>query len=103
MLVRLFADQLAGRNVVDQLAAGALLLDLDLDDQSLAVHLELHLAELGVGVVTLRHREPWMGEQDHRLELMARTRLWRYLTGDDAFDLDWYHTRLDGRASLETR
>ena len=51
--------------------------------------------------MTLRHREPWMGEQDHRLELIARTELWRYLTGDEAFDLDWYRTRIDRRAALE--
>ena len=50
--------------------------------------------------MTLRHREAWMGEPDHRLELMARTRLWRYLTGDESFDIDWYHTRIDGRAEL---
>lgn len=51
--------------------------------------------------MTLRHREAWMGEQDHRLELIARAELWRYLTGDDRFDLDWYRTRVDRRAALE--
>jgi len=51
--------------------------------------------------MTLRTREPWMGEPDHRLELMARARLWRYLTGDDDYDLDWYRTRLDARVALE--
>lgn len=51
--------------------------------------------------MTLRHREAWMGEQDHRLELVARAGLWRYLTGDDAFDLDWYHTRVERRSALE--
>lgn len=50
--------------------------------------------------MTLRHREAWMGEQDHRLELMARSRLWRYLTGDGTFDIDWYRSRLEGRAGL---
>lgn len=50
--------------------------------------------------MTLRHREAWMGEQDHRLELIARAELWRYLTGDDRFDLDWYRTRLARRAGL---
>ena len=50
--------------------------------------------------MTLRTREPWMGEQDYRLELFARTRLWRYLTGSDDYDLDWYHTRVEGRAAL---
>lgn len=49
----------------------------------------------------LRRREAWMGEQDHRLELMARSRLWRYLTDDEGFDIDWYRTRLEGRAALD--
>ena len=51
--------------------------------------------------MTLRTREPWMGEQDYRLELIARARLWRYLTGDAGYDLDWYHTRVEGRAALQ--
>lgn len=50
--------------------------------------------------MTLRHREDWMGEQDHRLEVIARAALWRYLTGDEAFDLDWYHTRIERRSAL---
>jgi len=55
-----------------------------------------------VGMI-LRHREPWMGEQDHRLELYARAELWRYLTGDDDFDLDWYHSRIEQRAAFGRR
>ena len=49
--------------------------------------------------MTLRTREPWMGEQDHRLELIARARLWRYLTGDDATSTSTgTDTRVEGRA-----
>lgn len=48
----------------------------------------------------LRSRERWEGEADHRLELANRARLWRYLTGDDAFDVDWYLTRSEARAGL---
>jgi hypothetical protein len=48
--------------------------------------------------MVLRHREPWMGEPDHRLELIARAGVWRELTGDESFDIDWYHSRLEGRA-----
>ena len=48
----------------------------------------------------LRHREPWLGEADHRLELANRATLWRYLTGDDGFDVDWYLTRIEARADL---
>ncbi len=55
----------------------------------------------GSVAMRLRHREDWMGEQDHRLELIARARLWSYLTGDEDFDLDWYRTRLRVRAHLD--
>lgn len=48
----------------------------------------------------LRYREPWLGEADHRLELANRARLWRYLTGDEGFDVDWYLTRTESRAGL---
>ena len=48
----------------------------------------------------LRHREPWMGEADHRLELANRAALWRYLSGDDRFDVDWYLTRSEARAEM---
>jgi hypothetical protein len=48
----------------------------------------------------LRHREPWMGEADHRLELANRAALWRYLSGDDRFDVDWYLTRSEARAGM---
>ena len=48
----------------------------------------------------LRRREPWMGEPDYRLELVSRTRLWRYLSGDESFDVDWYVTRQAIRAGL---
>ena len=48
----------------------------------------------------LRHREPWQGEGDHRLELAARAPVWRYLTGDEHFDVDWYLTRTEARSAL---
>lgn len=48
----------------------------------------------------LRRREAWQGEADHRLELANRAALWRYLTGDDTFDVDWYLTRTEARARL---
>ena len=49
----------------------------------------------------LRRRERWMGEADFRLELVARARLWRYLTGDDRFDVDWYLTRIESHAAID--
>ena len=53
-----------------------------------------------VGAI-LRTREPWMGEADYRLELAQRSQLWRYLSGDDAFDVDWYNTRTEQRARVQ--
>lgn len=48
----------------------------------------------------LRDRQPWFGEADYRLELANRARLWRYLTGDDRYDVDWYLTRSERRAAM---
>ena len=36
----------------------------------------------------------------HRLETVQRAKLWRYLTGDPSFDVDWYLTRTERRAAL---
>ena len=49
---------------------------------------------------TFRTWHPWMGITDHRNAQMQRALLWRYLTGDDRYDVDFYHTRLEGRAGL---
>lgn len=51
----------------------------------------------------LRWREEWMGEQDHRLEIINRTRLWRYLTADDTVDLDWYLSRVEAREGIDVQ
>ena len=48
----------------------------------------------------LRTMHPWMSITDHRNEQVQRTKLWRYLTGDDRYDVDHYLTRLEGRAAL---
>lgn len=48
----------------------------------------------------LRRRERWMGEADFRLELVNRARLWRHLSDDPHFDIDWYLTRHEGRRTL---
>ncbi|MEZ5167263.1 MAG: phytanoyl-CoA dioxygenase family protein, partial [Acidimicrobiales bacterium] len=49
---------------------------------------------------TFRTWHPWMGITEYRNEQMERARLWRYLTGDDAYDVDHYLTRLEGRAEV---
>ncbi|WP_116999262.1 phytanoyl-CoA dioxygenase family protein [Desertimonas flava] len=43
---------------------------------------------------TLMRTPPWSGN-DSRLEQMNRARLWRHLTGDETFDLDYYWSRRD--------
>ena len=48
----------------------------------------------------LRTWHPWMSVSAHRIEQMQRARLWRYLSGDDTYDVDHYLTRLEGRGRL---
>jgi hypothetical protein len=43
---------------------------------------------------------PWMSITDYRNEQVQRARLWRYLTGDETYDVDHYLTRLEGRGAL---
>lgn len=45
-----------------------------------------------------RRMHPWQQGHESRYEQMERARLWRYLSGDDTFDVDYYHTRIEGRA-----
>lgn len=51
----------------------------------------------------LRAWHPWMGVTDQRNEQVQRALVWRYLTGDETYDVDHYLTRLEGRASLVDR
>ena len=46
----------------------------------------------------LRTTLPWQQGHEARYEQMERARLWRYLSGDDSFDVDYYHTRIESRA-----
>ncbi len=59
-------------------------------------------ARMAPGTVAevFRTWHPWMGITDYRNDQMQRARLWRYLTGDETFDVDYYLTRLEGRAAL---
>jgi Phytanoyl-CoA dioxygenase (PhyH) len=49
----------------------------------------------------LRGSELWYEPGAHRLELVKRAKLWRYLTADPSFDIDWYLTRTERRNTLE--
>jgi hypothetical protein len=59
-------------------------------------------ARMQAGTVAeiFRTWHPWMGITDYRNDQMQRALLWRYLTGDDDFDVDYYLTRLEGRTAL---
>ena len=46
----------------------------------------------------LRHMQPWQQGHEARYELVQRARLWRHLSGDEGYDVDWYLTRLESRA-----
>jgi hypothetical protein len=48
-----------------------------------------------------RRPEPWFEFATGRLETVNRSRLWRYLTGDDGFDADWYLSRTEGRERID--
>jgi len=59
--------------------------------------------EPGLVAAELRRFERWYEPAVHRLETVQRARLWRYLTGDQQFDVDWYLTRTERRAALAPR
>jgi len=46
----------------------------------------------------LRKEHPWQLGHEARYELVQRVQLWRYLSGDDHFDADYYLTRLEQRS-----
>ncbi len=56
--------------------------------------------EPGTVASMLRGSEAWYEPSVHRLETVQRARLWRHLTGDAGFDVDWYLTRTERRSGL---
>ncbi len=48
----------------------------------------------------LRRRHPWQIGHDERYDLVQRVRLWRHLSGDPNYDVDYYMTRLEARDGL---
>lgn len=44
--------------------------------------------------------EPWFEQDTGRLEFVNRIKLWRYLTGDPAYDADYWLTRLENSPAL---
>ncbi|SFH24198.1 Phytanoyl-CoA dioxygenase (PhyH) [Actinopolymorpha cephalotaxi] len=45
----------------------------------------------------LRSRFPWYEHATGRLEIYNRVQMWRALTGDDTFDIDYWSTRVSNR------
>ena len=43
----------------------------------------------------LAQRHPWYEQATGRLEIVNRSKLWRFLTGDDTYDTDYWLTRLE--------
>ncbi|MEM7218141.1 MAG: phytanoyl-CoA dioxygenase family protein [Pseudomonadota bacterium] len=60
-------------------------------------HTFAHLRTDSVGQI-LRQSHRWQQGHELRYEQMERARLWRYLSDDERFDVDYYHTRMEGRA-----
>ena len=52
---------------------------------------------------TMRRSHPWQGVQTGRHEQLQRSRLWRYLTGDDKYDVDHYLTRVERHEQIGGR
>jgi hypothetical protein len=43
----------------------------------------------------LGRQEPWFEDAGGRLEIVNRIKMWRFLTGDEAFDVHYWMTRLE--------
>ena len=55
-------------------------------------------APSGTAAARFRTMQPWQQGHEARLEQVARAKLWRYVSGDDDFDVDYYLGRLEGRS-----
>ena len=66
-------------------------------DQDYREHQEIFTGARGRDNVQdiLSQREPWFEEASGRLEIVNRIKLWRFLTGDDSFDVHYWLTRLE--------
>jgi hypothetical protein len=62
-------------------------------------HVFARARQEGVAPV-LRRQHPWQQGHEPRYDLVQRSRLWRYLSGDPHYDLDYYLTRVENRARL---
>lgn len=70
----------------------------DLDDDYKAPK-EIHAGKHKEGEIQtiLSQQEPWFEAASGRLEIVNRTKLWRFLTGDENFDVHYWLTRLENK------
>lgn len=54
----------------------------------------------GSAASALRKMQAWQKGHEARYDLVQRARLWRYLSGDEHYDVDYYLTRAEGRTAL---
>ena len=50
----------------------------------------------------LGHQEPWFEDATGRLEIVNRIKLWRFLTGDNRFDVSYWLTRVENMPEKAT-
>ena len=70
--------------------------DGDLDDDyraAKAIHSAFPMGDDVQGI--LARREPWFEAASGRLEIVNRIKLWRFLTGDETFDVHYWLGRLE--------
>jgi hypothetical protein len=60
-------------------------------------HTFAHMRRDSVAQV-FRTMQPWQQGHEARYEQMQRARLWRYLSDDPSFDVDYYYTRIERRS-----
>jgi len=66
-------------------------------DENYGAHQEIFTGERGRDGIQdiLSQREPWFEAASGRLEIVNRIKFWRFLTGDDDFDVHYWLTRLE--------
>ncbi len=66
-------------------------------DESYRAHQEIFTEKRGQNSIQdiLSQREPWFEAASGRLEIVNRIKLWRFLTGDETFDVHYWLTRLE--------
>ena len=72
----------------------------DLDERNTHTENLFALSHNRTVASVLRERQPWYNEASYRHELVQRSKLWRYLSGDNKFDVDWYLTRQEMRQRI---